>query len=130
MSMNTLTAYKILIVEEDREICMMIQEFLHYAGIISTVEFAHDCVEANDKAETESYDMIFADGTLTREHIKSVIKNFRSSDSNLNQIPIFFISPKNESLDVNLPDSHKLHHYSINSFLYDNFYSDVVRLAQ
>ena len=128
--MNTQAEYKVLIIENDRDIRELMEEFLQLSGILSRVEFACDCIDAVGKSQDNLFDMVILDGSLSKIAIDSTVKILRRSKSTLTKTPIYFIAPMDESIEVNWPDSFKIIAYDLKSFFYKDFYADTKYLAQ
>ena len=84
---------KILIIDDDRELCDLIADFLGRDGFI--LDSAHDGKKGLEKALQEEYDLIILDIMLPEMNGFEVLRNIRAKSD----IPVLMLTARGEDID-------------------------------
>jgi two-component system response regulator CpxR len=84
---------KLLIVDDDAELCDMLRDYLSQERF--SVDLVHDGIAGIDRVQTHSYDLVILDMMLPKAGGIEVLKQIRARE----RTPIIFLTAKGDSAD-------------------------------
>jgi len=84
---------KVLIADDDKELCSLLEEFLEQEAI--QVECVHDGQSAIDKLSVDNFDLLILDVMMPQKNGFDTLSELRKN----NQIPIIMLTAKGDKID-------------------------------
>lgn len=84
--LNKYAQYDILLVDDDIDMCELIQEYLSKTSFVRSIVVAHDGINAMTKLRNQKFDLILLDMKMPKLDGYDLLAEFKQDKHNLNSV--------------------------------------------